>query len=175
MRDLVDVPQDGVDLRRAFAGFPNGVVAVCAEIDGVFHGMAVSTFVPVSLKPPLVSFCVDDTSTTWPRLATAGRLGLSLLTSAQHETARAFGSRAGDRFAGADVHRGDDGALFIDGASSWIEGSIETCVPAGDHAVILLRIHRLTMQAEADPLVFHGSRFRSLRIDLDGLDGKPAA
>ena len=68
MHDLFEFPADGDGLRRAFANFPSGVVAVCAEVDGVPHGLAVSTFVPVSLDPPLVSFCVQNSSSTWPRL-----------------------------------------------------------------------------------------------------------
>lgn len=168
MPELGEVPSDGAGLRRAFASFPSGVVAVCGAIDGDPCGMAVSTFVPVSLDPPLVSFCVNYTSATWPRLAKASRLGLSLLTGSQQDIARALGTRAGDRFAGAQLHRGDHEALFIDGASSWIEGSIETHVPAGDHEVVLLRIHRLTAQTDSDPLVFQGSRFRTLHNDPRG-------
>ncbi|OQS19008.1 oxidoreductase, partial [Nocardia donostiensis] len=73
MTHLSEVP-DGVGLRRAFAHFPSGVVAVCAEIDGQRYGIAVSTFVPVSLDPPLVSFCVQNTSATWQRLSQVDRL-----------------------------------------------------------------------------------------------------
>ncbi|NEW58792.1 flavin reductase family protein [Nocardia cyriacigeorgica] len=79
MDELFASPADGAGLRREFANFPSGVVAVCARVDGVPHGMAVATFVPVSLDLPLVSFCVQNTSSTWPRLTTASRLGLSLL------------------------------------------------------------------------------------------------
>ena len=42
-------------LREAFGYFPSGVIAVAAEVDGALVGLAVSTFVPVSLEPPLVS------------------------------------------------------------------------------------------------------------------------
>ena len=55
-------------LREAFSHFPSGVVAIAAEVAGTRHGLAASTFVPVSLDPPLVSFCVQNTSTTWPKL-----------------------------------------------------------------------------------------------------------
>ncbi|WP_196763079.1 flavin reductase family protein, partial [Mycobacterium avium] len=55
-------------LREAFGHFPSGVVAIAAEVNGTLEGLAASTFVPVSLDPPLVSFCVQNTSTTWPKL-----------------------------------------------------------------------------------------------------------
>jgi flavin reductase (DIM6/NTAB) family NADH-FMN oxidoreductase RutF len=51
---------------------------------------------------------------------------------------------------------------FIDGASVWLEGAVEAQLPAGDHQVFLLRIHRVATRAEVEPLVFHGSRFRRL-------------
>lgn len=154
-------------MRRAFASFPSGVVAVCAEIDGVPHGMAVSTFVPVSLDPPLVSFCVQKSSETWPKLVTATHLGLSLLGTDQQAHARALGTRAGDRFQGVELHRGTGDAVFIDGATAWIEATVEADVEAGDHLVVITRIHRIATRADSDPLVFHLSRFRRMHAESD--------
>ena len=165
MHELFESPADGAGLRRAFASFPSGVVAVCADIDGTPYGLAVSTFVPVSLDPPLVSFCVQNTSATWPVLAGATHLGLSLLGTDQQDAARALGAKDGNRFRGADLHRGTGDAVFIDGAPAWIEGVPEAQVPAGDHTVVILRIHRIATRADVDPLVFHGSRYR--RLDTD--------
>jgi flavin reductase (DIM6/NTAB) family NADH-FMN oxidoreductase RutF len=163
MPEQLETPTDGAGLRRAFAHFPSGVVAVCAHVGGELHGLAVSTFVPVSLDPPLASFCVQNSSATWPRLSAASRLGLSLLGSDQLEAAHALGTRNGDRFQNVGLRRGHDEAMFIDGASAWIEGVVETQVPAGDHKVVLLRIHRLSTRADVEPLVFHGSRFRRMQ------------
>lgn len=165
MPELNEIPADGDGLRRAFASFPSGVVAVCAEIDGVPYGLAVSTFVPVSLDPPLVSFCVQNSSATWPRLVGASHLGLSLLGTDQRDAARSLSSRTGDRFAGLELRGGAGHAVFVEGASAWIEGTIDTQVPAGDHQVVILRIHRLASRADVDPLVFHGSRFRRLHVE----------
>jgi flavin reductase (DIM6/NTAB) family NADH-FMN oxidoreductase RutF len=165
MPELNEIPADGAGLRRAFAAFPSGVVAVCAEIGGIPHGLAVSTFVPVSLDPPLVSFCVQNSSATWPRLSAASHLGLSLLGTDQHSAARSLASRTGDRFAGLVLRRGVGHAVFVEGACAWIEGTIETQVPAGDHHVVILRIHRLATRSDIDPLVFHGSRFRRLHSE----------
>ncbi|MFC8042619.1 flavin reductase family protein [Nocardia sp. NPDC057353] len=162
MQQQFRAPADADGLRRAFGAFPSGVVAVCAEIDGVPVGLAVSSFVPVSLDPPLVSFCVQLGSATWPVLRRSGKLGLSLLGTGQREAARTLGTRAGDRFAGVGVRRGEAGAVFVEGSAAWIEGVLETVVPAGDHEVALVRIERIATEDGAEPLIFHGSRFRQL-------------
>ena len=165
MSELQEIPADAAGLRSAFAAFPSGVVTVCAEIDGARYGLAVSTFVPVSLDPPLVSFCVQNSSSTWPLLSQASHLGLSLLGTDQQAAARSFGSRTGDRFAGVGLHRGTGHAVFVEGASAWIEGTVHAQVPAGDHQVVLVRIQRLATRADVDPLVFHGSRYRRLHTE----------
>ncbi|MBL1073468.1 flavin reductase family protein [Nocardia sp. 2] len=154
---------DGADLRRTFAHFPSGVVAVCARIGGTPHGLVVSTFVPVSLDPPLVSLCVQYSSETWPRLEKASRLGLSLLGADQQAAARGLASKNGDRFRDIDLRPGNGNAAFVAGAAAWLEVSVHEQVPAGDHAVVLLRVHRLSAQPDSEPLVFHRSGFRALQ------------
>lgn len=156
---------DGAALRRAFAHFPSGVVAVCAYSGSERIGMAVSSFVPVSLDPPLVALCVQNSSTTWPRLAGLPRLGISVLSAAHDRTARTLAAKDGDRFVGIDTEAHPGGALFVAGCAVWIDASIEQQVPAGDHAIVVLRINELHSTAEpldTEPIVFHRSAFRTL-------------
>src|SRR6201990_2434551 len=87
-------------LRESFGHFPSGVIAIAAEVNGTRVGLAASTFVPVSLDPPLVSFCVQNSSTTWPRLKDAPVLGISLLGESHNAAARSLAAKTGDRFAG---------------------------------------------------------------------------
>ena len=46
---------DQATLRTAYGTFPSGVIAVCALEDNLPVGIAASSFVSVSLDPPLVS------------------------------------------------------------------------------------------------------------------------
>ena len=154
---------DARALRTAFGRFPSGVVAVCALVDGKPAGLTASTFVPVSLDPPLVAFCVQWTSTTWPLLEGVPRVGVSVLGEAHDSAARQLAARTGDRFAGLTLEATADGAVLIDGSAAWLDCSLDSVVPAGDHGIVLLRVHALTTRAEVDPLVFHGSAFRGLR------------
>lgn len=149
-------------LRRVFGSFPTGVTAVAALVDGVPAGLAANSFVSVSLDPPMVSVCVAHTSTTWPTLRRAGRLGVSVLGAHQEHVGRQLSARGVDRFATLPWRTSPDGAVLLDGASAWLDCAIEREIPAGDHDIVLLRVHDLDADPQVAPLVFHGSRYRRL-------------
>jgi flavin reductase (DIM6/NTAB) family NADH-FMN oxidoreductase RutF len=149
-------------LREAFGHFPSGVIAIAAEVDGARIGLAASTFVPVSLDPPLVSFCVQNTSTTWPKLLGLPFLGISVLGESHDEAVRTLAAKTGDRFAGLRTVSTGSGAVFVDGTSVWLESSIEQTIAAGDHTIVILRVSDITVHPDVPPIVFHRSTFRRL-------------
>ncbi|UXA18381.1 flavin reductase family protein [Mycobacterium sp. SMC-4] len=153
---------DPAFLREAFGHFPSGVIAIAAEVDGVRVGLAASTFVPVSLDPPLVSFCVQNSSTTWPKLKDLPHLGISVLGEAHDAAARTLAAKTGDRFAGLETASTARGAVFIRGTSVWLETSIDQQVAAGDHTIVVLRVNDISVHPEVSPIVFHRSTFRRL-------------
>lgn len=152
-------------LREAFARFPSGVAALCATIDGAPQGIVASSFtVGVSLEPALVSFAVQNTSNTWPIVKRSQRIGVSILGSEHHGVCRQIASKQGDRFAGLDLTDGDGGALLLNRSALWLETSVYSEVPAGDHHVVLLEVHGVaTHEGEHEPLVFQDSLFKGLR------------
>lgn len=157
---------NGTALRQAFAQVPSGVVAICAD-DGTDRiGMAASTFVPVSLDPPLVAFCVQNTSTTWPKLARLPCIGISVLSAAHDGAVSVLSAKDGDRFAGIDTETHDGGAMFVSGSAVWIDASIDQQVPAGDHAIIVLRVNEIHCPEDSndavEPIVFYRSGLRRL-------------
>ena len=149
-------------LREAFGHFPSGVIAIAAEVDGARAGLAASTFVPVSLNPPLVSFCVQTTSETWPKLKCLPALGISVLGQAHDTAARTLAAKTGDRFAGLETVSSEAGAVFVKGTSVWLESAVEQEVPAGDHSIVIMRVLDITVHREVEPIVFHRSGFRRL-------------
>lgn len=155
-------PLPTAELRRVFGAFPTGVTAIAALVDGVPVGLAANSFTSVSLDPPLLSVCVAHTSTTWPALSDRARVGVTVLGAGQEQACTQLAARTGDRFADLDWHATADGAVLIDGASAWFDCSIEQHIRAGDHDIVLLRIHELDADHAVPPLVFHASRFRRL-------------
>jgi flavin reductase (DIM6/NTAB) family NADH-FMN oxidoreductase RutF len=161
-----------LELRRVFAAYPTGVAAVSALVNGAPHGIAASSFVPVSLSPPLVSVCVAHSSATWPRLRAAPRLGISVLAAHQEQAGRQLGARDGERFAALAWSATAAGAVRICGASAWLDCSLEREVPAGDHDIVLLRVQDMALAADVPPLIFHGSTYRRLE-PVAPLDARP--
>lgn len=160
---LVTDELDHTMLRRAFSAFPSGVVAVAAQVDGVPVGMAASSFTSVSLSPPLVSFSIAKESSTWPALRRAPRLGVSVLADHHDRVCRQLAGPAAERFTGLSLHRTDDAAVIVEDAVVGFETSIYNEIPAGDHTLVLLRLHAVGQSdAEGSPLVFHRSAFGRL-------------
>jgi flavin reductase (DIM6/NTAB) family NADH-FMN oxidoreductase RutF len=157
----------GEQLRHAFGAFPSGVAAVCARVDRTPTGMAASSFTSVSVDPPLVSVCIQKTSSTWPVLRERPRLGLSVLSQWHDVACRQLASKQGDRFAGVEWDAGPHDSILIRGSSAWMEVSLYNEVEAGDHLIALLEVQGLDTAPYTPPLIFHASRFRKIALTLD--------
>lgn len=153
---------DSVDFRRILGAFPTGVVAVATMVNERPAGIAASSFTSVSLEPPLVSVCIAHTSTTWPMLKYRQRFGISVLSAMQESACRQLSARGEDRFASLPWRATSAGAVLLDDAGAWLECSVYSEVEAGDHDIVVLRVHEAGADPAVSPLVFHGSRFRRL-------------
>ena len=163
--ELLDHDRDPALLRQVFALFPSGVAAVSADLDGEAVVLVASSFqVGISLDPPLVLLAVQHTSTSWPRLRDRPRLGVSVLGEAHDQAAVQLASKTarGERFAGLETTTTTSGAHLIGGAAAWLECSVHSQTRAGDHDVVLLRVHALAGAPGTEPLVWHGAGFRTL-------------
>jgi flavin reductase (DIM6/NTAB) family NADH-FMN oxidoreductase RutF len=158
-------------LREAFAGFPSGVVAIAASVDGVDEVLVVSSFtVGVSMDPPLVMFAVQHSSTTWPVLRDAAgaggaggsgvRLGVSVLGEGHLDVARQLAGRdRAARLAGLSVTRSGSGAVLLAGAPMHLVCSVYETHRAGDHDIVVLRVEDLALDGSVRPLLWHRSAF----------------
>jgi flavin reductase (DIM6/NTAB) family NADH-FMN oxidoreductase RutF len=101
----------------------------------------------------LVSFSIANASRTWPALCRAGHVGVTVLADHHGAAARQLAGPSDTRFDGLDVTFGDEGVVMLaDGIAS-----IDKEVAAGDHTIILLRLHTAAHAEHSLPLVFHRS------------------
>lgn len=150
--------------RTVMGHLPTGVVAVSAILPGTTHpcGMVVGTFQSLSLEPALVSFSVADTSTSWPKLRSAGRLCASVLATGQEPVCKALSSKSPDKFADVEWMLSSAGSPRIAGAHAWIDCHVVGELAGGDHVIVVAEV--LAMDAgDGEPLVFHKGRLGGYR------------
>lgn len=148
-------PVDEARFRQVLGHFPTGVTVVTAVVEGEPAGLAVNSFTSVSLEPPLVAVCISTGSATWPRVRATGRFCVNILSQDQEAVSRAFAARSRTRFAGIGHRPAPSGAPILTGVLAWIDCSIDAEHVAGDHVIVVGRVHDLAVLREDRPLVFY--------------------
>lgn len=145
---------DPLEFRRVLGHFPTGVTVVAAAPDERPAGMTVGSFFSISLDPPLVGFCVDHGSSSWPEIEPAGAFSVNVLGAEQSSLSNHFARTTGDRFADVLWHPGVTGSPILDEALTHIECATEQVVEAGDHWIVIGRVVDLGVDREGAPLLF---------------------
>ncbi|GHE76298.1 monooxygenase [Amycolatopsis deserti] len=150
--------------RDVMGHLPTGVVVVAGrEVhSGSPAGLVVGTFQSLSLDPPLVSFSVALTSTSWPKIRPAGRFSASVLAAGQDGVCQALSGKREDKFTAVDWFDSPDGNPRISGAHAWIDGEVEHELEGGDHTIVVARVRHLEA-GDGEPLVFHRGRLGQIR------------
>lgn len=148
---------DALVFRRVLGHYPTGVCVVTAIADGRPVGMAVGSFTSVSLDPPLVAFLPDKSSSSFPKIRTAGAFCVNVLASDQEDVCRALAAKVEDKFQGIAWAPGPSGSPILDGAVAWIDCGIDSVTEAGDHFIVIGRVRELDVHHGQLPLLFfHG-------------------
>lgn len=152
------------EFRAAMSRFATGVTIVTATVDGVDHAMTASSFVSLSLEPPLVLVCVERESRFHEAITAVEHWGVSVLGEDQVDCARWFATRGRplegqlDRVA---HHRGEAGVALIDGAIAQVECRTVEHHPAGDHDIVIGEVLTLS-SGEGSPLMYFRGHYRAL-------------
>ena len=153
---------DAASFRSVLGHFATGITVITAMDGDEPVGIAANSFTSVSLDPPLVLFCAARTSSTWPRIQRAGHFMVNVLDEHQEEISRIFATRGVDRFGQVEWHAGNKGGPVLHDVHAWLECTIESELDAGDHVIVLGRVHELGLTADAGPLLFYQGRYGRL-------------
>ena len=90
MNEPSDPDFDVTDFRRALGGFATGVCVVTAHTDEGPFGITVNSFTSVSLRPPLILWCLDRASWRHDAFAKAERFAVHMLPVEDREMSDRF-------------------------------------------------------------------------------------
>ncbi len=160
---MTEVSFDSPHFRRVMGHLPTGVSIVTGHDEDGPSGLAVGSFMSVSLEPPLIAVSPALSSTSWPAIRETGAFCVNVLAESQAELARRFAISGGDKFAGLEWRHGPSGAPILEGSVAWIDCRIESEQVAGDHWLVLGAVVELDLGDPSDPLIFHRGAFDRFR------------
>lgn len=141
-------------LRQVAGAFATGVTVITTENEmGGVQGMTASSFVSVSLDPPLVSFCVKENGNLLPLLKDNKPVGISILSTQQKEISNQFAGINTEEIV-VPMKKVVDGVSVIEDALAWYSTEVYMIIPTGDHFTIYCRVLDLDRVEAGEPLVY---------------------
>lgn len=158
------------EFRAGMARWASGVTIVTARAGERLHGMTVSAFCSVSLDPPLVLICADNSSHTLEVIDAAGAFAVHVLAREQQPLSDRFASKRDEwrRFEGLALDDAATGSPLIPGALVAFDCRVTAAHPAGDHVIYVAEVQQIATR-EGEPLLFYRGGYRG--FDTSGEDG----
>ncbi|WES64378.1 flavin reductase family protein [Microbacter sp. GSS18] len=151
--------------RDTLSHYASGITVISGvEADGPI-GFTCQSFYSVSVDPPLVSFSVMTTSTTYPRIRETGSFAVNVLATSQHTVSSQFARSGTDKWAGIDWSAAESGNPIIAGTLMWLDCEIWAEHEAGDHYIVIGRVKDMSPADwhTDEPLLFYKGKYRHLR------------
>jgi flavin reductase (DIM6/NTAB) family NADH-FMN oxidoreductase RutF len=149
------------------AHVPTSVAVVAGLVAGRPTGLAVGTFVLVSLEPPLVGFFVANTSKSWPPINASGSFCVSVLGHDQAGLSSRFAVSEADKFEGVGWRPAPSGNPLLNGVVAYVDCVVEAVIETGDHSLVLGKVIDMGVETGQPPLLHHRSSYQRVAESAD--------
>ncbi|MXW53000.1 MAG: flavin reductase family protein [Gammaproteobacteria bacterium] len=142
------------DFRHAVSQYATGIVVVAGVENGSLVGFAAQSFVSLSLDPPLVLFCPQKSSTSWPRIRAGFNYGINILGAEHSDISEAFAvvGAVPDMSWKPSNH---SGVPILDESIAFLDCSHLAEHEAGDHTIVVSTVNGvLVRRAHDSPLIY---------------------
>lgn len=152
--DSVDPPL----FREAMSRFASGVTVVTARRGEKRVGLTASSFVGVSLDPPLVLVCVSRALQAHHVIESERAFAVNILGVHQLEVGLRFAGLKpdmADRFAGLAWTAGVTGSPLLEGSLASFDCRLHASHEGGDHAIFVGEVVGTVISDSGEPLLYH--------------------
>jgi len=156
---------DPEQLRQSMRAWTSGVTVVTASHAGEQHGMTVSSFTSIALKPPLIIISLQTDSRTHELVSQAKAFAVTILAEDQQELSERFAGRAPDvedRLAGIGTETLVTGAPFIKGGLAYLDCRVMQSISMGTNTLFLAEVVAARGNGAGQPLVYHDRKYHKL-------------
>lgn len=155
----------GDEFRHVIGHFATGVTVITACDGGRFVGTTASAVSSLSVAPPMLLVCLNESSETGAVVAATRAFAVNVLTEDQAHLAGHFARKDADKFSGIGHRAGPAGQPLLDGALAHLECTVTEMVAGGSHKVFLARV-KSAQATGGSPLAYFRGAFG--RLDLAG-------
>lgn len=152
------------EFKKALQYWTSGIAIVTSKSDELgLRGMTVTAFSSVSVEPPLILVCINQSADTGENIEQNQQFAVNILQENQQADSNNFsgGSSQEDRFANARWHEGLTGMPILDESIMSLECRVIEKVRAGTHWIVIGEVaHASTRSGE--PLLYFRSNYRNL-------------
>jgi 3-hydroxy-9,10-secoandrosta-1,3,5(10)-triene-9,17-dione monooxygenase reductase component len=145
--------------RSVMGHYCTGIAVITGRDETGPAGLAVQSLVSVSVRPPLVLFCAQKTSTSWPRIAATGAFCANVLRADQRELCSVFATSGGDKFDGIQWSPGPSGSPILADHLAYVDCLLHATHDAGDHEIVLGRVLSVGASQVHKPLLYYRGDF----------------
>ena len=148
-------------LKQAMRVYPQGVAVATADSPDGPKGITVSSFISVSLDPPLVLISIAKGSALHPLFSGAKTYAVSFLADDQKSVSDRFAGRTREkeRFDGIGFTKGVTGSPIIAGARAAIECRAWKVYDGGDHSILVGEVVAAKAFNSKRPLVYYSQQY----------------
>ncbi len=155
-------PVDLAAFKHAFRHHAAGVAAITALAqDGSPVGFTATSLASLSAVPPLATFNMARSASTWPAIAETDRVIIHMLGTRNRAVAELLAGPHAARFVGDHWHPGPFGLPLLNDVTSWMVGRIIDRVAVHNNAVVIVQIESGGMGVDDDALLYHERTFRT--------------
>ena len=139
------------DFRHFFRRHAAGVAIITASSPAGPVGFTASSLASVSSDPPMVSFNISHTSSSWSALQEVDHVAVHRLTADDADLAAVFAQRGAPRFESTAWAPGPHGVPVLACLASWLLCSIASRIEAGDSTLLIATVHSVEKDEPTDP------------------------
>lgn len=153
------------DFKKAMQLWASGVTVVTTQSEefGV-QGMTVTAFSSVSINPPQILVCINDSADTGAGIQESQCFAVNVLTSSQQDASNQFagGSSQEQRFENTPWTAGTaTGAPILDNSLMSLECTVTEKVHAGTHWIIIGEVQNC-IGRPGEPLLYYQGTYQQL-------------
>jgi flavin reductase (DIM6/NTAB) family NADH-FMN oxidoreductase RutF len=157
------VPADvTAGLKGAMRRLASGVAIVTALGDGEAPtGMAATSITSLTMDPPAVLVCVNQSAGIHPHLTPGCPISINLLSRHQRDVSAAFGGAVprDQRFEVGNWTPDAHGLPILDEAQANLSCTVDSMTAYGTHSIVIARVEAVRLSDAVDPLIFQDGAY----------------